>query len=144
VGLQEMARVTRPGGTVGACMWHVGGGMPMLDVFWDGARRVDPGVQGERHLPGTAAGDIVDRLRRAGLDGVEEDVVKAHAEYADFDDFWAPFLAGVGPASQHVLSLPAEQQAVVREHCRAHLPDGPFTLSARAWFGRGTVPAHNG
>lgn len=141
VGLEQMGRVTRPGGTIGVCMWDLNGHMPMLDVFWDAVRRIDPAVRGERHLTGAAQGDIVDRLRRVGLDGVVEDTVSAHADYVDFDDFWTPFLAGIGPAGQHLVSLPPEQQTIVREHCRANLPGAPFTLSARAWFGRGTVPA---
>jgi len=28
----------------------------------------------------------------------------------------------------------------VREACRVVLPDGPFTLEARAWCARGVVP----
>jgi hypothetical protein len=29
---------------------------------------------------------------------------------------------------------------MIRDACRAHLPDGPFTLPARAWYARGLVP----
>ena len=53
-GVGEMARVTRPGGTVAACMWDIaGGGMAMLSVFWNAARQLEPSVSGERRLPGT-------------------------------------------------------------------------------------------
>ena len=48
-GVREMARVTRPGGTVAACMWDIaGGGMTMLHTFWSAAREIDPSVTGER------------------------------------------------------------------------------------------------
>src|SRR3954469_24950046 len=47
-GAREMARVTRPGGTVALCMWDVpGGGMTMLSTFWAAAKAVDPDAAGE-------------------------------------------------------------------------------------------------
>jgi hypothetical protein len=91
-------------------------------------------------MVGTGEGDIPARLEGAGLQDVRAGVLTAHAEYADFDDFWLPFTAGVGPAGQYLVALPPERQEAVREACRASLPDGPFTLEARAWFARGTVP----
>ena len=33
-----------------------------------------------------------------------------------------------------------QARAGVRDACGAGLPDGPFTLTARAWYARGTVP----
>ena len=63
------------------------------------------------------------------------------ADYDDYDDFWTPFLAGLGPAGAYCASLDDEQQAALREACFRRLgsPSGPFTLSARAWFVRGSV-----
>jgi hypothetical protein len=37
-----MARVTRPGGVVAACVWDYPGEMTLLRAFWDAAREVDP------------------------------------------------------------------------------------------------------
>jgi SAM-dependent methyltransferase len=138
-GVREMARVTRPGGTVAACMWDIaGGGMTMLDTFWRAARDVDPDVEGERARPGVTRGDIAARFRRAGLDDVEEGELAATAAYTGFEDFWEPFTFAVGPAGQHLAGLSAEASGRVREACRAALPEGPFSLSARAWYARGT------
>jgi SAM-dependent methyltransferase len=141
VGIGEMVRVTRPGGTVAGCMWDTTtGGMVMLETFWTAVRTVRPDVVGEREMAGTTEGDIADRLRRAGLQDVAAGELPAHADYTGFDDFWLPFLLGVGPASQFLLGLPERDRATVRDACRAALPDGPFGLDARAWYGRGNAP----
>jgi SAM-dependent methyltransferase len=140
-GVGEMARVTRLGGTVAACMWDTAaGGMTMLRTFWGAARRLDPGVQGERRMPGTSEGDIAERFRRAGLEDVEDGALSARASYADFDDFWEPFTFGIGPAGTYLSSLAPDARERVREACRAELPDGAFELDARAWYARGRVP----
>jgi ubiquinone/menaquinone biosynthesis C-methylase UbiE len=141
-GVREMARVTRPGGVVAACMWDLHeGGMTMLDTFWKAVREVVPDAAGEHRRPGTARGDIAAHLERAGLDDVQDGELHARAEYEGFDDFWGPFTYAVGPSGQYLNTLGLEQQAAVREGCRrAIAADGPFTLEARAWFARATVP----
>ena len=138
-GVQEMTRVTRPGGVVAACMWDTtAGGMAMLETFWAAVRRLDPTVRGEKDMAGTAEGDIARRLQHAGLGDVTAGALMARAHYADFDDYWEPFTFGIGPAAGYLATLPAEQRMQVRETSRAALPDGPFVLEARAWYARGT------
>jgi SAM-dependent methyltransferase len=139
-GIREMMRVTRQDGIVAACMWDIaGGGMTMLRIFWAAVREVDPDAQGERRLAGTGAGDIAARFERAGLKDVTDSALTASADYEGFDDFWEPFTFAVGPAGQYLSSLAADLQAVVREACRIAVPDGPFTLEARAWCAQGVV-----
>ena len=141
-GVSEMARVTRPGGTVAACMWDIpGGGMTMLSTFWKAAREIDPSVIGEQRRPGVTQGDIAERFRRAGLEDVQDGHLEATADYTSFEDFWEPFTYGVGPAGQHLVSLAPDGQARVREGCRHALPSGAFSLTARAWYARGTAPS---
>jgi SAM-dependent methyltransferase len=139
-GVGEMARVIRPGGTVAACMWDMAaGGMTMLRIFWEAARDVDPGVAGERRMPGTKEGDIARRFERAGLTDIVAGALTASADYTGFDDFWEPLTLAVGPAGHHLQSLSDDQRTQVREGCRARLPEGSFSLDARAWYARGTV-----
>ena len=46
---------------------------------------------------------------------------------------------GIGPSGGFLVTLPAAEQETVRTVCRSELPDGPFSLSARAWYAQGIV-----
>jgi SAM-dependent methyltransferase len=140
-GAREMARVTKPGGVVAACMWDIDGGMTMLRVMREATRAAAPDAPLRKALRGTREGDLGELFRGQGLADVEEGVISASAEYADFDDWWNPFMYGIGPHAAHVAALGEEQQAAIRTACFELLgsPVGPFTLDARAWFARGRV-----
>ena len=139
-GVSEMARVGRPGGTVAACMWDIEqGGMTMLSTFWKAIREVRPEAENEMRRTGTSEGDIATRLADAGLRDVEDGSLTARADYTGFDDFWEPFTHKVGPSGMALAALAPNDQETVRAACREALPEGPFTLDARAWFARGSV-----
>ncbi len=61
--------------------------------------------------------------------------------YEDFDDYWFPFPHGIAPSGAFCASLDPERQAALREACFRHLgsPTEGFTLTARAWFARGST-----
>lgn len=140
-GVREMARVTRPGGTVASCMWDFAeGGMTMLRIFWAAMREVKPDFERKEQRVGTRRGEIAGLLDRAGLADVVDDSLTISADYRDFDDFWTPFTLGVGPSGSALAALSDDEQAVVREACRAAVSDGPFSLEGRAWFACGRVP----
>jgi SAM-dependent methyltransferase len=145
-GIAEMARVTKPGGTVAAAMWDIpGGGLPMVSYFWRAAREIDPSLADDDEQPraGVSEGDLVERFGRAGLQGVTGGTLETNVDYADFDDYWEPFTAGGGPASGAFYdSLDDAGKATLRNSVRASLPEGPFTLPARAWLALGTVPGY--
>ncbi len=133
-GIREMARVSKPGGTVAACFWDLHR-MPALTTFWEAATQLNPAPGGEMRRRGGAAGELAALLRETGLTDVKESTLTASADYADFADWWEPFTLGVGPAGQYHASLtPADRQAL-RDRANELLgnPSGPFTLTAHAW-----------
>jgi SAM-dependent methyltransferase len=138
-GVHEMARVTRSGGTVATCMWATGSGRGPLGPFWDAARSIDPTSGDDARLVGTREGELVDLFATAGVTNVEAAVLTATRDYPSFDDWWQPFTEAVGPARDYLTRLSAEQQDVLRDACRALLPEGAFTLTADAWAASGTV-----
>jgi ubiquinone/menaquinone biosynthesis C-methylase UbiE len=138
-GLAEMARVTRPDGVVAACVWDFGGERGPVSLLWQAARELDPAVVDESDLAGARAGHLVELFEAAGLHEIEEATLSADLEHPGFEAWWAPFTQGVGPGGAYVASLDARAQAALRARCRALLPDGPFTQSARAWAARGVV-----
>jgi ubiquinone/menaquinone biosynthesis C-methylase UbiE len=142
-GLREMSRVTRPGGVVAGCVWDYGGEMTMLRTYWDTAAALDPERAApamENTMPFADPDSLADLWRRSGLDGVEVSPIVVEVAYDDFDDLWAPFPTGVGPAGAYAASLEPEAQARLREEFARRLgsPEGAFTLSARAWCATGT------
>ena len=138
-GLAEMARVTRHGGTVTACVWDHAGDRGPLSLFWRAARELDPGVGDELHLAGVREGHLGELFAAAGLDEIEQSTLSASLEHANFEEWWEPYMGGVGPAGTYVAGLDAEQQAELRERCRTMLPDGPFEITALAWAARGSA-----
>jgi SAM-dependent methyltransferase len=138
-GLAEMARVTRPGGVVAACVWDYGGGVSPLGVFWQAARELDSEVDDESGLAGTHEGHLADLMEAAGLRDVERATLTSSLEHQTFDEWWQPFTLGVGPAGKYVAGLDAGRQAELREKCRSLLPAAPFVVTARAWAARGLV-----
>ena len=137
-GLREMARVTRDGGVVAACVWdHVAGGRGPLRVYWDAVHELDPDVPGESNLAGAREGHLAELLDAAGLDDVAESELTVRVEHASFEEWWEPYTLGVGPAGDYVASLDPERRAELRERCRAKLPPAPFTVEVRAWCARG-------
>jgi SAM-dependent methyltransferase len=145
VGVGEMRRVARPGGLVAASSWDFADGMPMLRAFWDAASAVAPdqvAAAGEGGLPRNATpGELTALWDGAGLNAVRVEELGVAADYADFDDLWAPFAAGAARSGRLVRSLPDDlREAVGREVWeRLGRPSGKFTLSARAWCVVGTA-----
>jgi len=116
--------------------------MEMLRYFWDSASALDPrthsldeGVRFPICQPDAPTQVCID----AGLHQVEVDDLEVSVTFADFDDYWSPFLGGQGPAPGYVAGLGTTDRIALEEHLRASMPlreEGPFSLVARAWVVR--------
>lgn len=136
--IREMARAARRGGVVAAYVWDYAGDHAPRAHFWETVATIDPtaATHDERaRYPVCRSGQLARLLRGAGLHAVETSEIEIEARFHDFDDYWQPFLAGYGPASAYLLSLPEQQQNELRGRLRGMLvphEDGPFTLPVRA------------
>ena len=144
-GVREMARVTRQGGVVAACVWDYAGEMTLLRAFWDAAREVDPERAAAADegvvMRWCAEGELAELWRSAGLDDVRSAPLVVSATYTDFQDLWSPLPTGVGPSGAFCKSLDEDHRAALHDAYRRHLgvDDGPFELTARAWAVVGIV-----
>jgi SAM-dependent methyltransferase len=141
--LSEMARVTAPGGTVAAAVWDYAGRMDLVRHYWDAASELGllagAQTQGER-FPICQPGALAQAFGAAGLEQVHGGALELEMRFADFDDYWQPFLGGQGPAPAHAVALEPAARERLRERLQQRLapsPGAPIVLLARAWVARG-------
>lgn len=132
-GLTELARVTRPGGTVAACVWDHAGRRGPLSIFWDAVLELDPAARDESGLPGAREGHLVELFAAAGITDSRQTTLTVRRTFADVDAWWTPFTLGVGPAGAYVSALDPGGRDRLRHQCAQLLPDGSFELAAVAW-----------
>lgn len=137
VGISQMARVTRPGGVVAACVWD--GPTGALAPFWDAVHVIDPDAQDEALLSGAHQGHLTEIFEAAGLGDVHEDAIAIDVVHPTFEEWWEPYTFGVGPAGDYVQRLDDEARGRLKTVARERLGAGPFTVTATAWAARGTV-----
>lgn len=143
--LVEMARVTRPRGTIAAYVWDYAGKMELMRFFWDAAVELDPSAaqmdEGSR-FPMCNPPALEQLFAGAGLEAVETKPIDIPTPFSDFDDYWRPFLGGQGPAPAYAMSLDEAMRGRLRDRIRERMPvapNGSVSLIARAWAIRATV-----
>ena len=135
----EMLRVTKPGGKIGIFLWDYADGMQMLRYFWDAAAALDPlarKLDEAIRFPLCRAGALESLLRDAGLKQIEATVIEVKMIFHSFDDYWQPFLGGVGPAPAYTMNLNPKDRQKLEDQLRKTLPTddrGSISLIARAW-----------
>lgn len=143
LALAEMRRVGVPGGRVAACVWDFEVGMEMLRRFWDAAVATDAAAPDELHtMRFGRSGEIAEVLAEAGLEDVREETLRVESGYADFEELWAGFMHGIGPAGSYAVGLPEDRRATLRAELfdRLGSPTGGFTLGAVARSGSARIP----
>lgn len=140
-GLAEMARVARPGATVGATVWDHSGERGPLSLCWRAIRDLDPSVRGEGHLAGVAEGGMAELFEGAGMAGPTTAVLSVPVVHPTFEEWWEPYTLGVGPVGDYVQGLDDVGRAALRSHCEELLPPAPFTIDAAAWTVTWVKPA---
>ena len=141
----EMKRALAPGGTAAAYVWDYAGEMQLMRRFWDTAVALDPQaleLDEGRRFPIARPGPLVELFESAGLTQVRVMAIDVPTVFKDFEDYWAPFLGGQGPAPGYCMSLTEERRTALRERIKATLPikpDGSIHLIARAWAVRGQI-----
>jgi SAM-dependent methyltransferase len=148
IALHEMRRVTHSGGTVAAVVWDSRGGLVFQRMLWDTAVAIDPNARVARNSlfanPVAIPGGLSGFFREAGLVAVEEQSLTIRMEYANFEDYWQPFLGGQGPVGTYFANLGPHLKAQIKEAVRdaycSGSPDGPRSLTASAWAVKGKAP----
>ncbi|MEU0530967.1 class I SAM-dependent methyltransferase [Amycolatopsis tolypomycina] len=142
----EIARVTAPDGLAAAYLWDLAEGMELIRSFWDAAAEFDPATvaeldEGSRFT--LCRPEPLGRLwMEAGFTAVSVGEIRIPTVFADFDDYWQPFLGAQGPAPSYLATLPETDRDRLRELLRDRLPsnpDGSIPLTARAWVVSGTA-----
>jgi SAM-dependent methyltransferase len=136
-------RAAAPTGVVAAYVWDYTGRMELMRYFWDAAVELDADAHAlhESSRFQLCRPEPLESLwRDAGLVDVSTQAIEVPTRFADFDEYWTPFLGGQGPAPAYAMSLDPGNRDALRDRIRSALPvaaDGSISLVARAWAVRG-------
>ena len=142
----EGALQTTLGAMQAATMWDGSSANELTGRFWDAAIAIDPEAKRHAEARGSygSAEALSGLLKGAGLTGIEVTDFTMPCQFASFDDYWLPLTKGQGPSGVYLTRLSEDHRAALRERLRQNLfgnrADGPFTLQAKAWAVKGTVP----
>ena len=141
-GAAEMARVTRPGGTVATYMWDFGGA-PVDPIY---RARGAIGVEPPRPpSAGVATREGLHALwTKAGLKSVEARHITINTVFSSMDDYWESTIVPAGPQGVLIARMPAEQRERLRRALDAELrpgSDGRITVPGVASAVKGKAAA---
>jgi len=134
----EMTRVVRGGGTVAFCMFEANG-FALVRAFWDAALRFDPSAPDDARMPFRTMGELVQLCEQGQLRDLVTAELSIEASYSTFDELWAPFSFGIGPAGEYLQAQDPPRRSAIRDACFDLLgkPIGAFVLPAKVLAVRG-------
>jgi SAM-dependent methyltransferase len=143
--LSEMVRVVRPGGSVALYVWDYAGHMQIMRYFFDTAilfdarsAEFDDGIKAPICRPLA----LKEAFVSIGMKDISVTALDITTSFDNFDDYWSPFLGGVGSAPKYCVSLEESVRNEIKVAIKKKLPTGPegeILLAARAWAIRGKV-----
>lgn len=131
-GVAEMARVVKPGGSVGAYAWDMhGGGFPWAAVQEEMAALGMPPL-----WPPSADVSRIEVMQNlwhgAGLVHIETRTIVVERSFADFDSLWKIAQTTPGTAAR-IATMASADTAILKRRLRARLaPHGAGPLTCRA------------
>jgi len=142
--VQEMRRVARPGGMIGAYVWDYLEERTAGSSLRLGLR--DIGVE-PPSMPGAVDASIpalTALFRQAGLEALSCHSIDVTLTFPDFDDFWTSQMPSFTPQTRLIRALPKTQQNDLKEAVKRRLsigPGGSVSHTARANAIKARVPA---
>jgi len=132
-GLSEMARVTRPGGTIATYAWDLlGGGFPLEPIQAElRAMSIAPLMPPSPHASRTE--NLRALWTNAGATDLETRVIKVHRTFASFDEFWS--IAMTSSIRTIIGKMSAADVEGLKSRVRERLPadtTGRITFGAHA------------
>ena len=129
LAISELRRVAKPGATVAAAVWDGRGGFVAQRMFFDIAATVDPVGGGQARAqqftrPLCRPGELEAAWRAAGFQNVMPTTVMTRMEFANFDDFWSPYLGKQAGAAAYVTTLTDDQRQKLKEVCALLISTG--------------------
>jgi hypothetical protein len=141
-----MARVVLPGGSVALYVWDYAGHMQIMRYFFDTAilfdarsAEFDDGIKAPICRPLA----LEEAFATTGLTNISVISLDITTPFDNFDDYWSPFLGGVGSAPKYCVSLEESVRNKIKVAIKEKLPtgsEGEILLAARAWAVKGIVP----
>lgn len=144
-GISELARVTRPGGTVALYDWDLSNEGNMTRHFWQAVGEALPELTEERtkrRAAKAAPEEMIGFFADARLQNIETRLFSFTARFESVDDYWAPLTGNEQNVGRFCRTLNAAQLSAIRDRLEDTLPvgaDGTIAYEGRAWAIKGVV-----
>ena len=116
-------------------MWDLAGSRAPMAPLWTASPRSAPQQPDERDFQGGSRESIRSILEGAALRDVEVSELSVTVTHPTFEEWWQPYLHGVGPAAREVSPRSTGPRREVERPCAA--TSARCDITAVAWAGRG-------